>query len=209
MLTIKSINTPRKNSNTRRVYFFETEEFELIPQQVIRFHDIKEGMTFEDLDEYRALVAVNQYELAKNRGLRILSRSEKTTKEIETKLKEDGYFDKVISEVISFLVDYKLCDDRELASRYIEHHLSCGIPFQKIKFKLLYRGIPKELCEELYNDLHSEEFEQIQEEKGRSLIEKFDLSQRKDCDKALRKLVTKGYSFTDAKKIINSLQDRG
>ena len=209
MLTIKSINAPRKNSNARRVYFFETEEFEMIPQQVVRFHNIKEGMTFEDLGDYQALVAENQYELAKNRGLRILSRSEKTTKEIETKLKEDGYFDKVISEVISFLLDYKLCDDREFASRYIEQQLNCGIPFQKIKFKLIKRGIPKELCEELFDDLRSEEFEQIQHEKGRRLIEKFDLSQRKDCDKAFRKLVTKGYLFDDAKKIINSLQDRG
>ena len=209
MLTISSIDTPQKKSNLRRVYFSETGEYEKIPQQVVRLHDLSVGMSFNSLEEFHALVSNDQYNLAKERALRILARSEKTTHEVSKKLKEDGYFETTISEVISFLEEYKLCDDADFASRYVQQQLSMGLPPQKIKFKLSQRGISRDLICELLDNLQSEESQSALFEKGTKLIEKFDLSTRKEFEKALRKLVGRGYSFDEAKRIINSQQDRG
>lgn len=207
MLTVSSIDTLRPKCNTRRVYFSETGEYVTLPQQVLTLHDVVVGSTYEDLDKFDEIILEGQFKLAKERALRMLTRSDKTTFDIKKKLKEDGYNSAVCDEVIGFLEEYALCDDDAYARRFVQHSLESGIPPQKIIMKLRSKGLAKDQITELIEELQSVDNEDLLFKKGCRLIERFNVDDKKQRDKALRRLVSRGYSFDLSKKIINSQQD--
>lgn len=205
MLTISSIDSMRPRSNARRITFVEMSDLVFTSQQVVKLAGLKVADSFNSLESFYEKVDEVEFSCAKDRALRILSRKDCATGEIVKKLKEDKYRIETINDVKTFLEEYQLCDDQEYLKRNISYKLSNGVPEKKILQDLMKKHLSKDEIMSIIDELSSEESHEIQFDKGRKLIERFDLTTPKLRDKALRKLVNKGYSFDQAKKIINSL----
>lgn len=208
MITVSEIDAPRKKSNNRRVYFVEIDESISVPAGVLKLHEIKVGATFSDLDSLLAKLAEGQYKLAKARALRMLGRSDKTTYEVRKKLLEDGYNFDVSEQVISFLKEYHLCDDQAYVEQFVQSRLNQGIAPRKIQAQLRSKGLSEDHVASMIEELQSDETNEILFEKGLHLIKRYRVEDASERNKALRRLVYRGYSFELAKSIVNHLQER-
>lgn len=204
MLTISSIETVRPRSNARRISFVEMSDVVLVPQQVIKQMGISVADTFDTLEDFYNSVGEFEFSCAKDRALRILTRKDCTTGEISKKLQEDTYRRDTIIAVKKYLIEYNLCDDQEYLRRNISYRLEQGIPEKKILQDLTKKHLDKDDILVVIEELSNDQSYDLQMAKGRKIIEKLDVTTPKLRDKALRKLVNRGYSFDQAKKIINS-----
>lgn len=202
MLTVSSIQSPRKRCNTRHVYFVETSEYVVVPHAVLKVNDIHAGSVFDDLDDFETTIRQGQYKLAKGRALRMLGRSQRTTAEIKKKLLEDGYHPDTCKEVLDFLIEYALCDDQAYAEDFVQSRLRQGTPPKKIAHALSSKGVPNALIEEALSSALSEEAQQVIFDKACSLIARLDLSDPRQSAKALRRLINKGFSYDTAQSAL-------
>lgn len=207
MLTVSSIESVRPRSNARRILFVEMSDYETLPQQVVRAMNLKIADTFSSIEEFKAKAEKHLYECAKERSLRIVSRKDCTLGEVGKKLSEDCYDRATITAIRQFLIEYQLCDDAEYLRRFVSSKLQQGIPERKIRQDLIKKHLEKDAIEEELEKQMNQDTLDNQLNKAIKLIENISLEDKKSQDKAFRKLVSRGYTFDQAKKAIKYLQD--
>jgi len=138
------------------------------------------------------------YEEARKCAHRIVKAREKTSHELLKRLQEKGHSLAVSEKVVARFVEVGLVDDARYTEIYIRGAQSVNKGWQRILRELQQRGIQTEYLEA---PLEEEELERAQ-----CTIERLIIETHKDREKALRKLVTRGYSYGIAKQAISSRQ---
>lgn len=153
-------------------------------------------------DELKELIELSGEKRAKEKALWLLSNRDHSKRELETKIRktEDAASAK---KAVERMEELGLVDDEKFAKRYAEQLINVKhLSLRGAKYKLLEKGIDKDLADEILEELSPDPAEHIE-----ILIEKKyknNLSDEKGRRKTVAALQRMGYSWSDIKAVISN-----
>ena len=132
------------NKKKSRILFDDGEDLVLYNGE-IRASRIKEQEELPD-EVYEKLAGEVLTKRAKHRAMYLLLRQMRTKKELEDKLREDGYPERAIEEAVSYVESFHYIDDRAYVEQYLAG--SCAKKGKKaFLYALAQKGVDRELVE--------------------------------------------------------------
>ena len=189
---------PRKKMFSA-VYIDGEFAFKLDTQVLIENH-IRAGVEIDD-EQLKEIVDLSDNRRAKNKALNLLAYKDRTKKELIDRISEQ-YSKESAVIATNRMEELGLVDDEKYARKMAQQLLEkkC-MPKRAVKYKLIEKGIDRELIEDILCELEIEPKEQIQkllETKYRNKL--YDEQSRKKTTQALQRM---GYSWYDIKPIID------
>ena len=160
---------------------------------IVKYH-LKDGIEIEKqkIDE---ILLESESLFAFNKALKYISKSMKTTYEIENYLLD--FKSEVVKNVIEKLTEYKFLNDENYIKTYIDFYKE-KYGKLKLKMNLLNKKLDKELIEKYLSYEDDTSLNNIVKEiKKQSKNKQIDLKLKQ---KIIRNLSSKGYSFEEIKK---------
>lgn len=156
-------------------------------------------------DELKELIELSGEKRAKEKALWLLSNRDHSKRELETKIRktEDAESAK---KAVERMEELGLVDDEKFAKRYAEQLINVKhLSVRGAKYKLLEKGIDKDLADEILEELSPEPREHIE-----ILIErkyKNNLKDEKGRRKTIAALQRMGYSWSDIKAVMSNYSE--
>lgn len=156
-------------------------------------------------DELKELIELSGEKRAKEKALWLLSNRDHSKRELETKIRktEDAESAK---KAVERMEELGLVDDEKFAKRYAEQLINVKhLSVRGAKYKLLEKGIDKDLADEILEALSPEPREHIE-----ILIErkyKNNLKDEKGRRKTIAALQRMGYSWSDIKAVMSNYSE--
>ncbi len=156
-------------------------------------------------DELKELIELSGEKRAKEKALWLLSNRDHSKRELETKIRktEDA---KSAKKAVERMEELGLVDDEKFAKRYAEQLINVKhLSVRGAKYKLLEKGIDKDLADEILEELSPEPREHIE-----ILIErkyKNNLKDEKGRRKTIAALQRMGYSWSDIKAVMSNYSE--
>ncbi len=153
--TITQIAVQKKRKN--RCSIFLDDEFAFgLDQNIVFQFGLKKGdqLTEQQIEE---ILLNEEKKKAKDRALKFLSYRDRSEQEIRTKLKDIGYYEKIIDWVIGELKRTKFLDDQRFAQSYAQTQMitrPMGEYF--LKRELKQKGLDAELIEQTVEKIYEE-----------------------------------------------------
>lgn len=148
---------PQNNSERVNVYIDGEFAFGLM-REILYKYGLSEDMEVdrEFIDE---VLLEEEWLKAKDKALKFLSYRQRSQKEIEDKLKKEGFNDEIIEKTVDFLKSYNLIDDIAFAKNFMmdKSNINKYGP-ERIRYELYMRGISKDIIDEVlegYGDEYS------------------------------------------------------
>ena len=153
-------------------------------------------------------------EKAAERAASYINIKPRTAWQVKRYLKEKGYEDEVISEVVDQLKEYRYIDDLEFSLMYFRYGFEKGRGISRIRRELAEKGVSSETIDIAYEELEDipDQMEMAMEI-GRSVIADIDTddmdfdTKRKLQAKVGRRLMSRGFSSDVVYKVIGRLMD--
>lgn len=173
---------------------FEDETKLLLNYNIFEKYKVSVDMYFSE-DEILEMKYFSDIERAKSRAINYISGKLKTKYEVRLKLKENGFAEDVIDEVLDILEKEEYLNDKVYCEIFIEDKKKLnGYGKNKIKSLLIQKGISKNIFEDFLN--------------GFEYDEEFDNALKMGIKK-LELLSNEEDNFKKKQKIINYLTYRG
>ncbi|MCL2403575.1 MAG: RecX family transcriptional regulator [Coriobacteriia bacterium] len=147
-------------------------------------------MTFDSCEEAA-------YEEARKCAHRIIKARDKTSHDLLKRLQEKGHSLTLSKKVVERFIEVGLVDDERYTELYIRSAQYSNKGWKRIVQELKQRGIETEYLE---SPLDEEEIE-----RAITVAARLNLETHKDKEKALRRLINKGFSLDIAKQAISEL----
>lgn len=176
----------------------------LIDMDICAGYSLKSGMRL-DREKLTEIIETSDYERAKSRALWYLDRSSYTEKGLYEKLCRAGFNKKACAAVTARFKELSVIDDRKFAEYYAEKCISANISRREAYQKMLLKGVPRELANEVLDSFETDENAQITEllnKKYRLKLENPD-----NVKKVYAALIRKGFSFSAVKEALKSYCD--
>ena len=157
------------------------------------------GYTLDD-DELKELIEKSDYRRAKEKALYLISGRDYSKKQLMDKIKKDSS-EETAEEVCERMEELGLLNDENYARR-LAHDLIYlkKLSVKGAKYKLMEKGIDRELCEEILEEFDVDPVEQLVELIERKYADKLDDEKgRRRTIAALQRL---GYSWSDIKSAL-------
>lgn len=146
---------PQNNSERVNVYIDGEFAFGLM-REIQYKYGLSENMEVdrEFIDE---VLLEEEWLKAKDKALKFLSYRQRSQKEIEDKLKKEGFSDEIIEKTVDFLKSYNLIDDIAFAKNFMmdKSNINKYGP-ERIRYELYMRGISKDIIDEVLEDYGDE-----------------------------------------------------
>lgn len=187
--------------NKRVKVYIDGEYAFVLYKGEIRDYRIKAGFEISE-NVYEEITTVLLPKRATKRAMNLLQKKDYTESKLREKLREGLYSDDCIDAAIDYVKSYKYLDDERFARDYITYHMELRSK-NRILQDLLGKGISKDLCESLINELYSECDSDVETEQIRNLLNKKHYSEDmdyKDKQKIIAFLLRRGYSMESIKK---------
>jgi regulatory protein len=104
---------------------------------------LRAGLVLGEKERER-LVREDQPYRARSRALHLLSARDRSTHEVEARLKDNGFEQDVIADTTSWLQDLGYLDDERFAERYVAEKLRAGWGPRRVSAELARKGIDRE-----------------------------------------------------------------
>ncbi len=191
MSEITRLDVQAKNKKRANVYLDNKFFCGLELETVLRY-SLKVGIEIspEKLEEIQA---DSEKAVAYNKTLNLISKRIKTEKEVKDYLKQKGYVNKIITEVVQKLKEYNFINDQRYVKSYITSHINSSGKL-KLKQELYNKGISKKLIEDAIENLQNQT-EVIVRLKEKYMKNKED--NYKNKQKLTRYLLSKGFTYDD------------
>lgn len=139
---------------------FEDETKLLLNYNIFEKYKVSVDMDFSE-NEILEMKYFSDIERAKSRAINYISGKLKTKYEVRLKLKENGFAEDVIDEVLDILEKEEYLNDRVYCEIFIEDKKKLnGYGKNKIKSLLIQKGISKNIFEDFLNEFeYDEEFD--------------------------------------------------
>ena len=139
---------------------FEDETKLLLNYNIFEKYKVSVDMYFSE-DEILEMKYFSDIERAKSRAINYISGRLKTKYEVRLKLKENGFAEDVIDEVLDILEKEEYLNDKVYCEIFIEDKKKLnGYGKNKIKSLLIQKGISKNIFEDFLNEFeYDEEFD--------------------------------------------------
>lgn len=208
---ITKIETVR-NSRKRKIYINDSLLFSLYPAEV-RQYDLKE----EDIltpEKYQELCTEVFCPRAKRRAMNLLVTKDRSRKELEEKLKGDGYPEEAVAAALSYVESYHYLDDLRFSVSLIRSKQE-EKSSRQIQMKLREKGISREVSELAFETVEEERMELMGDDYEPAELEAIRRAVRRKTsepasldEKAKLKLLTslynKGFCISDIREIMNT-----
>ncbi len=208
MPTITSMHMRRGRPERFIVTTEDEQEFVLTPEIVLK-HGIAPRKEFTD-EEFIQILEEDALRQAKDQALRYLSIRPHSRKELFRKMREKGYRKPIIEQVLADLERLDLVNDEQFARLFIQNELRLRpVGRALLKQKLLSRGIPQPLCEQLLSELFPEslEIEFVHRLANKFLKHREHLPPAKRREKLVRYLQNKGFLWEQIQEVLGPMQD--
>jgi len=200
MLAVQAIEPAGPDKRACRLLFgLEEPEGYILPKAVVKELEIEEGGTFTSLAELREKVDEVEPAAAMARCLRILNARDKTTHELRTRLAQDGYHGRAIDRTMARLTELALVDDARYTNNFVGSSLRAKKGWGRIVKELARKGIEIDPDDEQYRPAPDDEYAA-----AFALVERLPVETEKERNRALRRLVTRGYSYPMALKVLDA-----
>ena len=139
---------------------------------------------------------------AKEVALNYISYRPRSAWEVRKKLSEKGYENGVISEVISFLEEYRFLDDKEFSRMWVRSRTrDKPSGRRKISYELFRKGISRDIIEECLADYPTE----LEEELAFLLAEKKITQKGVDLKKIEGFLLRRGFDYNIVRRVLSEI----
>ena len=195
-MTITDIQPARKGMS--RLYI--DGEFALsLDTRALSEYGVSAGMEIDD-DELHELIEKCEYRRAKEKALWLLSGKDYSRKGLFDKLIKEASED-TAEEICSRMEELGLIDDEKYARR-LAHDLFYikKLSYRGVVYKLMEKGIDKELCEEIADEFEIDPVEQLIEKKKKKYSDKLD--DEKNRRRTIAALQRLGYNWGDIKSAL-------
>ena len=149
-------------SKSKEVFevIFEDETKLLLNYNIFEKYKVSVDMDFSE-NEILEMKYFSDIERAKSRAINYISGKLKTKYEVRLKLKENGFAEDVIDEVLDILEKDEYLNDKVYCEIFIEDKKKLnGYGKNKIKSLLIQKGISKNIFEDFLNEFeYDEEFD--------------------------------------------------
>jgi len=200
MLTIKNIEPAGPDKRACRLFFEGAEPQEsVVAQAVVKELAFVPATTFASWTDFHERVAAAEPELALARCLRILKARDKTSFELSERLQRDGYSGQTIKKTIAQLKKTGLVDDERFARNYLEWGLSAKKGWTRLVRELAQKGIEIDPDDERYRPDPEEEYQ-----RASALVERLPVDTEKERARVLRRLITRGYPYPLARRVLDA-----
>lgn len=156
-------------------------------------------------DELKELVEMSGEKRAKEKALWLLSNRDHSKRELETKIRRTEDADSA-KKAVERMEELGLVDDEKFAERYAEQLINIKhLSVKGAKYKLLEKGIDKDLADEILEELSPDPREHIE-----ILIErkyKNNLKDEKGRRRTVAALQRMGYSWSDIKAVMSNYSE--
>lgn len=177
------------DGRTLRLYRQTVEDFGLYP-----------GMEFSP-EQFEKLTAAGEKLSAKMRAVRIVSASNVSKKELESRLIQKGEKASDAKQAISWLVELNLLDDNKTAEQIVHSCISKGYGPAKAKQVLYEKRIPRELWESALADYPDQKEKMISFLKSKIT----DPSDQRAVKRAVDALIRRGHSYRAIREALSEL----
>ena len=163
-------------------------------RDALKSSGIAEGDVHSEASIEREL-AEPEVEMAMRRAIRLLEYRERSVAELQRRLVDDGYPRRVAAAVTGRMAESGLVDDARFTESYVRTKRSASWGRRRIERGLADSGVDPQIATEvLERELpHHGEVTRALETIGES-----DTTDRRNRDKVLRKLISRGFSYPDA-----------
>ena len=197
----------QKNHPSRLSIFLDGNFYCGVSEEVAIKHQLKKGMNVDE-NELKELLHDEELSNAKKYVYTILARRMYSTNEIRKKLKEQGYTDEIIDNVISMMEGYGYLNDKTFAEEWIQSR-RLNNPKGKIVLKreLAQKGIEGDIIEEAFNQSFDESQQSeialdMARRKSRSYINDDPISARR---KLQGYLIRRGFDFETVRNVVDKV----
>jgi regulatory protein len=175
----------------RRLVFDDSTEPRITSAHVLKSLGIAVGMDVP-VDALEAALAEAEYPLAKERALLLLGYRDRSRSELMGKLRDSGYSAAIAQRVADRFVEIQLVDDERFAAAWVRSRSAAGFGARRIARELAEKGIAPESASAALATVEDAD-EQLalahRALRGRRAAD------RKERDKLVRRLVSKGYTL--------------
>lgn len=186
------------NTKKSKIIFEDGESFALYKGEIRRM-DITVGKDIDDEEYYTVIYPVLK-KRAFARLLHILERSFKSEKDIVKKLRLSFYPEEAIEEAIEKAKKFGYINDERYVERYISTYKGKYSKL-KLKYKLMEKGINRELIENAFETFSIDEVPMI-----KKLLDKkhyFETDEIKEKRKIIASIMRQGFKYQEIKEVIN------
>lgn len=194
---IESIDTAGKNKF--KIHLSNGVDLALYKGEVRQLHLQENDEITEDM--YEKILEEILIPRAKRRAMHLLERMDRSTRQLESKLREDGYPEPAIESAIAYVASYHYLDDERLARSHIRFYQTSRSRMRMTQ-DLLKKGIDREIIDSCME----EELEQSQMELIVALLQKkgYDPEDatRQEEAKMYRFLMQRGFASGDISRVL-------
>lgn len=197
-MKINKIETQKKNKKRSTIYIDGNFAFGISNELLVKF-DLHEGDEINE-DLIQNVLLAKEKQRIRDRAYRLLHYRNRATKELKDRLLRIGFDAALVQEVIDEMVEDNTLNDENFAEAFIADYTKIrtkGNIF--IRHELRKKGVASDVIEKL---MQKRDEKQIADDYMRSKLATLDIVKPKDRQKALRRLLTRGFTPAIAYEVI-------
>lgn len=197
---MKILSIVREKQHLSKITLSDGNEL-LLDCDTVTYNSLFEGMEL-GYETAKLLQHDSDFKRAKSRAFFYLDKMDYSEKALFDKLKKAGFGENICAEVLAYLCEIGVVNDRRFAERMAERLSDANRSKREIINKLYLKGIPLDLAREVLADSDIDEESQI-----KALIEKkyaYKLQDKNNYNKVYAALVRKGFSYSAVKSALKS-----
>jgi regulatory protein len=150
---ITAISSQRRNPD-RYSIFIEGEFVLGIDKKTIEDMDLRVGKLVDEKD-LKKITSQEELNKAQAYALMLLGYRERSLREIEMRMRQKGYEEKLVEKVVKYLKDRNLINDKRFTQLWAESRIKKGYGRWRIQSELEQKGVNREIGDEILKDLYS------------------------------------------------------
>ncbi|UCG31303.1 MAG: RecX family transcriptional regulator [candidate division WOR-3 bacterium] len=189
-MKISKIEPQKKNKKRSTIYIDGKFAFGISTELLIKF-DLHEGDELDN-DLIQNVLLAKEKQRIRNRAFRLLHYRNRAIKELKDRLLKIGFDQSLVEEVIDEMVQDRTLDDENFTEAFIADYTKLrtkGNIF--IRRELTRKGVASDVIERV---IRNRDEKGIVAEYLRAKLSHLDISQPKDRQKVLRRLLTRGFT---------------
>lgn len=188
------------DSRARRL-IFDDDSTRTTSAAALKQLGLDDGATTIDDATLEAALDEIELPLAKERALGLLGYRERTCGEVARKLRENGYPSHVVNAVVARFSELELIDDARFARSWSRSRASAGYGRRRVARELAEKGVDKQLAEDVLGEVYADSSDDVA--RARSALRGATATTRKERDRLLRRLISRGFDMSTALQAIN------
>lgn len=197
-LHVVAIEAVGRSARARRLLFDDGTQ-RITSNSVVRRLGLEEGSEISDCTPLSEYLEETERSCARERALRALAQRDYSVADLRQRLADDGYPASIAAETVQSFVRSGLVDDERFAEAWARSRARQGFGRRRIADELARKGIDDELAHASLDAATDDD----EVARARSLLRGQTPKDRKERERALRRLVSRGFDLPVALRALD------